>query len=345
MPRATPSAADLNLPALYLRLFAERIEAAGHDPAAWLSAAGLRDAVLSAPTLKVPLPALRRLVVSALEWTGEPALGLLVGRRLLVGAHGALGFAAVNAGSIRQLVEVLERFIGTRLPAVALAQVERGGRLTLRIDELAPLGEARRPLLEALVLALRNALDAVSVGKVAVQRVLFPFPAPPYAPLARELLGCETRWGASCAAIELPSQALDAPLRTADPASFEAAVRLCERELAALRDAGTHAQRVRRVLLQHGPGSTGLALVARLLHTTPRTLHRRLVAEGTSFRAVLDDVRHRLALEHLEEGRLALKQVAHLLGYDEPANFRRAFRRWEGMAPGAWRRKAGSVMP
>jgi AraC-like DNA-binding protein len=342
MPRARPPVADLNLPALYLRLFAERVEAAGHDPAEWLAAAGLRDAGLSAPALKVPLPVLRRLVASALDWTGEPALGLLVGRRLLVGAHGALGFAAVNAGSIRQLVEVLERFIGTRLPAVALSHAERAGRFILRIDELAPLGEARRPLLEALVLALRNALDAVGVGAVPVERALFPFPAPPYAPLARKLLGCEVRWGAPAAAIELPAAALDAPLRTADPASFDAAVRLCERELAALAGDDAHAQRLRRVLLQHGPGTTGLALAARLLQTTPRTLHRRLVAEGTSFRAVLDDVRHRLALEHLEEGRLALKQVAHLLGYDEPANFRRAFRRWEGVAPGAWRRGAGA---
>ena len=340
MSSARPPVAELNLPALYLRLFAERVEAAGHDPAAWLAAAGVRDADSSAPAMKVPLPVLRRLLSSALEWTGEPALGLLVGRRLLVGAHGALGFAAVNAGSIRQLVEVLERFIGTRLPAVALGHAERGGRFVLRIDELAPLGEARRPLLEALVLALRNALDAVSVGTAVVDRAMFPFAAPPYAALARELLGCEIRWGAPAAGIELPARALDAPLRTADPASFEAAVRLCERELAALGGGDTHAQRLRRVLLQHGPGATGLELAARLMHTTPRTLHRRLVAEGTSFRAVLDDVRHRLALEHLEEGHLALKQVAHLLGYDDLANFRRAFRRWEGMAPGEWRRSS-----
>ena len=337
MPRTSPPAAELNLPALYVRLFAERVEAAGQDAAAWLAGAGIDAARLDELALRIRLPALRRLLAQALVLTGEPALGLLVGRRLLVGAHGALGFAAVNAGTVRQLVDALERFVGTRLPAVALSKVERGGRLLLRIDELLPLGEARRPVLEALLLALRNALDAVAVGAAPVVRATFPFPAPPYAALARELLACEVRWGAAAAGLELPAAGLDAPLRTADPASFEAAVRLCERELAALRDDATHAQAVRRVLLRHGPGTTPLPLAARLLHLTPRTLHRRLVAEGTSFRAVLDDVRHRLALEHLDEGRLALKQIAHLLGYDDVANFRRAFRRWEGVAPGVWR--------
>jgi AraC-like DNA-binding protein len=340
VPRGSPPAADLNLPALYLRLFAERVEAAGHDPAAWLARAGIDAARLDQPALRVALPALRRLLADALALTGEPALGLLVGRRLLVGAHGALGFAAVNAGSVRQLLQVLERFVGTRLPAVALSHVERAGRCELRIDELLPLGDARRPVLEALLLALRNALDAVTVGALPIERAMLPFPAPPHAALARELLGCEVRWGAACAGLAFRAAALDAPLRTADPAAFEAAVRLCERELAALREDDSHARHVQRILLQHGPGTTGLALAARLLHLTPRTLHRRLVAEGTSFRALRDEVRHRLALEHLDEGRLALKQVAHLLGYDDLANFRRAFKRWEGVAPTAWRRGA-----
>ncbi|MFN9732000.1 MAG: AraC family transcriptional regulator ligand-binding domain-containing protein [Pseudomonadota bacterium] len=344
MAQAPAAARELDLPALYLRLFAERVEAAGHDPAAWLAGAGLSAAQLADPALHVSLPALRRLLASALALAGEPALGLLVGRRLLVGAHGALGFAAVNAGSLRQVVDVLERFIGTRFPPVALSHVEHGGRFVLRIDELLPLAEARRPVLEALLLALRNALDAVSLGAAGVVRATFPFPAPPYAPLVRELFACEVRWGAASAGLELAAQAVHAPLRTADPAAFDAAVRLCERELAALRGADTQAGRLRRALLQHGPATTGLTLAARLLHTTPRTLHRRLVAEGTSFRALQDDVRHRLALEHLEEGRLALKQIAHLLGYDDLANFRRAFRRWEGVAPGEWRRGAAAPL-
>jgi AraC-like DNA-binding protein len=70
---------------------------------------------------------------------------------------------------------------------------------------------------------------------------------------------------------------------------------------------------------------------------TPRTLHRHLVREGTSFRQVLEDVRHTLALEHLQTGQLTIAEIACALGYTDLANFRRAFRRWEGEAPSASR--------
>ncbi|MNG28149.1 Urease operon transcriptional activator [compost metagenome] len=66
---------------------------------------------------------------------------------------------------------------------------------------------------------------------------------------------------------------------------------------------------------------------------TPRTLHRRLLDEGTTFKQILEDVRHTLAVEHLKAGQLSIQEIAYSLGYNDVANFRRAFRRWEGVPP------------
>ena len=71
---------------------------------------------------------------------------------------------------------------------------------------------------------------------------------------------------------------------------------------------------------------------------TSRTLHRRLLAEGTSFKQVLKEVRHALALEHIRAGRLSVEEIAQVLGYSDVANFRRAFRQWEGVAPSEYLR-------
>lgn len=77
---------------------------------------------------------------------------------------------------------------------------------------------------------------------------------------------------------------------------------------------------------------------AQLLNMTPRTLHRRLADDGTSYREILENVRHALAVESVKSGKLSLQEIAFLLGYDSLRNFRRAFIRWEGMWPSEFRR-------
>jgi AraC-like DNA-binding protein len=94
---------------------------------------------------------------------------------------------------------------------------------------------------------------------------------------------------------------------------------------------------VRRLLLEKQIRFPSLQVTARMLHMTPRTLHRRLVAEGTSYREVLESVRHTLAIEHLKSGRFGMDEIAYRLGYTDLANFRRAFKRWESMPPSEYR--------
>lgn len=73
---------------------------------------------------------------------------------------------------------------------------------------------------------------------------------------------------------------------------------------------------------------------AELLWTSPRTLHRRLAEEGTTWRAVLDDVKFARALLRIREGRTTMREIAQELGYSDAAHFSRFFRRRAGVAPG-----------
>ena len=110
------------------------------------------------------------------------------------------------------------------------------------------------------------------------------------------------------------------------------AVRICTDEFKTLRNNKSASARLEGVILEHSPSFPTLTFCARLLGMTPRTLHRRLIEEGTSYREVAESVRHRMALELLRK-KVTVKEVAYLLGYKEIANFRRAFKRWEGVAP------------
>jgi YesN/AraC family two-component response regulator len=85
-------------------------------------------------------------------------------------------------------------------------------------------------------------------------------------------------------------------------------------------------------------GNAAVEHLAARLHMSPRTLHRRLGEEGTGFRRVLARLRRDLAARHLRETRLALGEIAFLLGFSEVSAFHRAFKRWTGWPPLAYRR-------
>jgi AraC-like DNA-binding protein len=203
--------------------------------------------------------------------------------------------------------------------------------------EALPLGDIERPVLEAVVLSIKNVLDSITMGGCQVRQVAFPFEAPEYAALARDIFGCEVRYGQTWTGFSCSPEVLDVPLKLADPGAFQAAQLICQRELDRLAANESLAARVRRLLLEKQRGFPTLAVAARLFHMTPRTLHRRLVDEGTSYRELLESVRHTLAVEHVNSGRFSMDEIAYRLGYTDLANFRRAFKRWESVPPSVFR--------
>ncbi len=320
---------DFSIPVDYVRSIAEQLRSAGVDVESWLGRSGLSD---DADRL-VPYAVFRSLVLDALAVSREPALGLLVGERLVATTHGMVGFAAVNSGTVGQALEIVERFARLRTPLFTIAHEDDGQEVRITFSEMLPLGDIQRPLLEAVVLSIKNVLDTITMGACRVREVAFPFPAPEYAAFARDIFGCEVSYGQTWAGLSSSRDVLDVPTKLADATAFQEAAQVCQRELDRLVANETLGARVRRLLLEKQRGFPALAVTARMLHMTPRTLHRRLVAEGTSYRAQLEAVRHTLAVEHVKSGRFSLDEIAYRLGYTDLANFRRAFKRWESLPP------------
>jgi AraC-like DNA-binding protein len=87
-------------------------------------------------------------------------------------------------------------------------------------------------------------------------------------------------------------------------------------------------------------GNASEEQIAGLFGIHPRTLHRRLRAFDTSYRRLLDESRYEYGRQMLADSRMELGQIAAHLGYSEPSAFTRAFRRWSGVAPALWRKRA-----
>jgi len=328
---------DFTLLVQYLRQIADQMGGMGVDVDRWLARSRLSREQLNDPSLALTYPTFQRLALDALSLSGEPALGLLIGERLIASSHGMLGYAALSSGTIRQALELVERYSPLRTSLISISHTVHAGEVRIVFAETRPLGDIQRLVLEAVMLSIKNVLDSISMGVCQVRMVAFPFDAPDYAPLARDFFRCDVKYGQSWAGAALPREVLDVPLKMADPQAFHEAALICQRELDKLTANESLAARVRRLLLERQNGFPSLQVTARMFHMTPRTLHRRLVGEGTSFHELLEDVRRMLAVEHVKSGRLGIEEIAYMLGYSDLANFRRAFRRWESMPPSAYR--------
>jgi AraC-like DNA-binding protein len=82
-------------------------------------------------------------------------------------------------------------------------------------------------------------------------------------------------------------------------------------------------------------GEASIDRVAGDMGLSRQTLYRRLKEEGATFEALLDKLRHRLALRYLREERMSVKAASYRLGFSDPASFSRAFKRWTGNSPRA----------
>jgi AraC-like DNA-binding protein len=300
---------------------------------------GLAPEALADPRRRLPISLVDRLAARAKALTGEPGLGFHLGLAMRASSYGYLGFAAMAAPTLRDALEVAVRFMPTRTDALALRVEERDGEATIFIDELAPLGEARDVLVLALVVGLNRVAEALTGQRIA-DRADVSFPEPAYAARFDHLVRGRIRFGQPRSALHMDAGVLARPLVLADASALRLAREQCERELGELGEADRVAGRVRALLARPDGGFRSLEEAAALLSMSPRTLKRRLAGEGTEFSALLDEQRKDRAIALLRSPDVALAAVAEALGYSDTANFSRAFRRWTGSTPAAYRRGA-----
>jgi AraC-like DNA-binding protein len=92
-------------------------------------------------------------------------------------------------------------------------------------------------------------------------------------------------------------------------------------------------------------GDPNLTRVAKKMAMSPRTLQRQLKEQGMEFKDLVDDTRRRFAQSYLRSRRNTLTEIAFLLGYSEASAFNRAFKRWTGTTPLAYRGQAAPAVP
>lgn len=333
------SSADRPLvPAVYALLIQEVARGYGVGEEL-LAAAGLTAADLRADERLTPMQA-GTLLLHAMELTGEPALGYEIGLHSSITSHGLIGLALTSVDSVRTAVRWGTEYGQLRLPMLAMDLVLDGQQAAVQVTATRPLGPVRQCTFDLFLVGLSRISPVLSGQAVTLDdlELWFDYPEPDYYARYRDRLPA-ARFDMGVNQLRFPADSLDIGPETANAATAALVEEQFRGELEQLGLSGDPVTWV-RALLRSSPGAD-LSEVASSLAVSPRTLKRRLAGQGTTFSAVADDVRRLEGIRLLRTTSASIEQIAGQLGYSDPSNFVRAFRRWTGRTPGAYRTPGG----
>ncbi|MUL79451.1 AraC family transcriptional regulator [Mycolicibacterium sp. CBMA 226] len=320
-----------------LMLMLEWATELGLTPQQCLAGTRTTPAAIRMPDAEVTAQQELKAITNIVAALGDrPGLGLQVAARYPVTAFGVWGFAILTSPTVAEAIDVAVRFVQLSYAFCTFEARHHGADLSIVIDARAIPAPVRRFILERDVAAIPNLCREILSAEPPPSRVCFSLPDPgPAVALYEEMFGSTPEFGDAETSVTLTADLLNVPLPQASSHTAKLAEQQC-RLLLEQREARTgRAGLVRDLLLADPANPPSLAQVAARLSCSTRTLRRQLEAEGTSFRKLLDEVRHHLGTELLQSG-MTVEQVSHRLGYTDVSNFSHAFHRWNGSSPRAY---------
>ncbi|MFN2287074.1 MAG: AraC family transcriptional regulator ligand-binding domain-containing protein [Chromatocurvus sp.] len=325
-------------PAPYALILIDMVRRMGHPLPAILADTSLAVSGVHGVGARVSQGDFLQLVVNAQSLTRDPALGLHLGERLNLSAHAILGQAFMTCRDLHEVLDLFMKYYHLLSPELELS-------LELSDTEyhLTTIA-APDPALEVfgselMAAALLNTLRGLLSRNDFRLRVEFPYAEPRHAHDYHALFGSENvRFHCSHQRICFDRRLGDTPLPSSNPALRELYEDECARLLSDLEATDSMAEQVLSLLRKLEGQYPQMPQVAGMLNISPRTLRRRLDAENAAFQPLLDSVRAEHATRYLKNTRLPLASIAYMIGFSDPSNFRRAYRKWTGHTPAEVRR-------
>ena len=297
--------------------------------------AGLDWSLLSEPDRRVSTDAIARLLETAAAQANCQTLGLRMAEARRLSDFGAVSLLLAHQPTLRDALESTVRYRHLLNDALAMT-VEEAGDLAILREELVlnEPGSARQAYELAIGVMFRM-ISALLGPRWRPYRIGFTHAAPSDPSVHRRLFGCDVRFNSDFNGIVFWRQSLDLPNPAADPAMAEYARKYVE-ALAPARPEPTPVEVMKAIHLLMPVGRASISQVAEWLQVNPRTLQRRLDADGKAFSDLLNGARRDLAIRYLEGSDLSATEVSRLLGYGQLSSFTRWFKTEFGLAPTNW---------
>ena len=276
---------------------------------------------------------------NALDLSGDELIGLKLGEPYLPQRYGLYGYALLSASTVRHALSFAANFGQLTFSFFTFDFSESGG--------LASFSMSNPPPIEQDLIDVYLDRD-ISAARVAMTELLNePFPIKEIH-LAhdghgrqqdyRDYFACSVRFSSYPGKVIFDAGILDQPLPQSDPETSLHFQQQCHMMIAKLTSQSHFINDLRMLILARPGYFPDIDSLAEKLNMSTRTLRRRLNAEGSSYRQLLEEIRFELAREYLADTKLPLDEISFLLGYTEPGTFSHAFRRWSGQPPSVYRK-------
>jgi AraC-like DNA-binding protein len=312
------------------------LEARSIDPRPVFLEAGLDPAQWNEPYTRFTNEGLDRAWGRATELTQDPCIGLQAARFVSPASLHALGFAWLASDTLYDALSRLVRYSNLIGGDLILELQLSGETCRLTVENVQISGSSvlqRRDAFWASLLAMGRMITTDNLAPTGLE---LRRPEPECAAAFYGLFQSPITFGTLRDSIAFDREVAERPLPTANRVLAHTNDQVVEDYLAHVT-ASTFADQVRSRLIDLLPsGRFAEADLADSLNMSTRTLQRRLAEEGTAFKVLLDEARRELALRYIGKRRLSIKETSYLLGFSEPGNFSRAFKRWTGQTPSSY---------
>ncbi|HLL00907.1 MAG TPA: AraC family transcriptional regulator [Myxococcaceae bacterium] len=295
-----------------------------------LEAAGLEEAQLASPDLRVRREQDLRLWASVESGLKDDAMGLRLGQAATTCCLGLVGFAMRSCSTLGEGLELFMELHPLIRDWGRAELLVSPSSVTLRAIAAASDGRWTRSMAEA-VLSTEVVLSDEWLGrKTPVKEVHFQHERPRELHLYEQIFGCPVYFGQEYNELVLHREAMEVPLLRPEPGLREYLVELGRVRLGSLSQARAVAE-VQATLdecLRQEHIAPKVEQVARRLCTSVRSLQRSLQQQNLTYQELVDQARHRWAMELLQSPGMTMGQVSSELGFSDPRAFRRALKRW-----------------
>lgn len=328
------------IPPYFQRVLFRMLVNKGINASSLLDKLDIPEATFLNDACKLTVEQHKQFIKNALNTTEDSQLGWHFGQQIDITNLGLLGYTVMASENGESAVNTLTRFFKLRAPSYDLTlskDVQNTGIARLQINENFDFGEVRYFMLSCIVSAFDHIFTDLNQASTMIKRVEFSCDEPQDWHQQAISVTYPIIFKCPSNTVYLDAHFLKQPFPTADADTEKVTTKICQEMLSKVEDQSGIKKELSDLLNScEGPYPT-LVQAADILCLSPRTFRRELQKLNTSFQVLLDEARTTKAKALLLNTRKTTAEISFELGFKDPSNFNRAFKKWTGISPGKYR--------